>query len=54
MLVKGRPREDPSLGGHFTIEQQEGSAKTCQRTHIRLEGGRIHLNVTHHSTIVNQ
>lgn len=52
---KGRPGEDPGLGGHLTIEQQqEGSAKTCQRTNIRLEGGRIQVNVSHHSAVVNQ
>ncbi len=52
---KGRPGEDPGLGDHLTIEQQqEGSAKTCQRTNIRLEGGRIQVNVSHHSAVVNQ
>jgi hypothetical protein len=55
LINKGRPGEVPGLGGHLTIEQQqESSAKSCQRTNICLEGGRIHVNVSHHSTIVNQ
>jgi hypothetical protein len=54
LINKGRPGEVPGLGGHLTIEQQqESSAKSCQRTNICLEGGRIDVNVSHHSTIVN-
>ncbi|CAM6042630.1 unnamed protein product [Sphagnum compactum] len=57
IVDKGRPvgGGEPGLDGHLKIEKrQEGSAKNCQRTNIRLEAGRIHVNVSHRSAVANQ
>lgn len=40
---RGEPRE----------KRHDGSAKNCQRTNIRLEAGRIHVNVSHRSAFAN-
>lgn len=46
---------ESNLDGRLTIEKrQEGSSKNCQRTNIRLEAGRIHVNVSHRSAVINQ
>lgn len=46
---------DTNLDGQLTIEKcQEGFVKNCQRTNIRLEAGRIHVNVSHRSRGLNQ
>ena len=44
-----------NIDGRLTIEKrQEGFTKNCQRTNIRLEAGRIHVNVSHRSSGLNQ
>ncbi|KAG0576109.1 hypothetical protein KC19_5G056200 [Ceratodon purpureus] len=46
---------DTNVDGQLTIEKcQEGFPKNCQRTNIRLEAGRIHVNVSHRSSGLNQ
>lgn len=46
---------DTNLDGRLRIEKrQEGLSKNCQRTNIRLEAGRIHVNVSHRSSGLNQ
>lgn len=46
--------EEQKKGGEPREKRHEGPAKNCQRTNIRLEAGRIHVNVSHRSAFVNQ
>ena len=45
--------EEQKKGGEPREKRHEGPAKNCQRTNIRLEAGRIHVNVSHRSAFVN-
>lgn len=53
VVEERKPMSD--LDGRLTIEKrQAGSANNCQRTNIRLDAGRIHVNVSHRTGSINQ
>lgn len=55
-VVDDRKQGECALDRQLTTsdKRQDGSGKNCQKTNIRLEAGRIHVNVSHRSAVLNQ